>query len=78
MAGAGGGRNEGRRRSSHSPTTGSTRPPDFTKELEEIIAALNVDQPSIALSVRERLVLTKLIDALAVLLGEDTRVETEE
>jgi hypothetical protein len=78
MAGAGWSRNEGRRRSSHSPTTGSTRPPDLTQQLEEIIAALNVDGASTALSVRERSVLTKLIDALAGLLGEDARIETEE
>jgi hypothetical protein len=39
---------------------------------------LNVDGASTALSVRERSVLTKLIDALAGLLGEEARIETEE
>jgi hypothetical protein len=38
---------------------------------------LNED-PSTALSDQERLVLTKLIDALSVLLGEEVRVKTEE
>jgi hypothetical protein len=78
MAGPGGGRIEGRRRRSHSPTAGSTRPPDFTQQLEEIVAALNEDPSTAALSDQERLVLTKLIDALSVLLGEEVRVETEQ
>jgi hypothetical protein len=36
------------------------------------------EDPSTALSDQDRLVLSKLIDALSVLLGEEVRVETEQ
>ena len=77
MAGAGGTRDERRRRRSHTPDTGSTRPPDLTQQVEELIAALSVDRPSTALSVEDRLVLMTLIETLAALLDEDAIVDTQ-
>ncbi len=77
MAGAGGTRDERRRRRSQPPDTGSTRPPDLTQQVEELIAALSVDRPSTALSVEDRLVLMTLIETLAALLDEDAIVDTQ-
>ena len=77
MAGAGGTRGGRRRRRSHPPDTGSTRPPDLTQQVEELSAALSVDRPSTTLSVNDRLALMKLIDALSALLDEDSIVDTQ-
>jgi hypothetical protein len=49
----------------------------LTQQVEELIAALSVDRPSIVLSVDDRLVLMKLIETLSALLDEDAIVDTQ-
>ncbi len=70
--------NGGRRRSCDSPTTRSTRPENFTQQLSDVSANLNLKRAATALSVSERLALSQLIDALSVLLGEAALVEMQE